>query len=92
MRSSASAPYKEAWTVEAALAEIERQAGAHFDPRLAALFLRIAPRLYDELAGQPHDDMTGLHPEPAPYGDPAPFRDAGAGEGVGSPLTAAWRQ
>jgi CHASE2 domain-containing sensor protein len=72
-------PYKEAWTVDAALAEIEHTAGSHFDPRLAALFLRIAPRLYAELSAQPHDDMTGLHAEPntreagpADTGMPAP--------------------
>jgi HD-GYP domain-containing protein (c-di-GMP phosphodiesterase class II) len=82
-------PYKEAWTVEAALAEIEREAGAHFDPRLAALFLRIAPRLYDELADQPHDDMTGLHPEMAPFADPASFREVAGSEGAASPVTAA---
>lgn len=34
-------PYKHAWTTEQALNEIERQAGAHFDPELAALFVRI---------------------------------------------------
>ena len=32
--------YKEAWPVEKALAEIQRQAGCLFDPRLAAVFLR----------------------------------------------------
>jgi len=31
-------PYKEPWTPRAALAEIEAQAGRHFDPRLASLF------------------------------------------------------
>jgi response regulator RpfG family c-di-GMP phosphodiesterase len=34
-------PYKEPWTVEDALAEIERTAGAHFDPVLAAAFARV---------------------------------------------------
>ena len=56
-------PYKEAWTMEAALAEIERESGAHFDPRLAEHFLRIAPRLYDELSDQPQADMSGLQPD-----------------------------
>jgi len=32
-------PYKEPWTAQAALAEIEAQAGRHFDPRLAGLFV-----------------------------------------------------
>jgi HD-GYP domain-containing protein (c-di-GMP phosphodiesterase class II) len=87
-------PYKEAWTIEAALAEIEREAGDHFDPRLAALFLRIAPRLYDELSDQPHDDMTGLHPESVPFRgptaghEPPSFQDP-VSDAAGSPLTAA---
>jgi putative two-component system response regulator len=33
-------PYKQAWPVEQALAEIEDQSGRMFDPRLAELFLR----------------------------------------------------
>ncbi len=33
-------PYKDAWPVEEALAEIDRQKGRMFDPRLAELFLR----------------------------------------------------
>ncbi|MGA2213729.1 MAG: HD domain-containing phosphohydrolase [Bryobacteraceae bacterium] len=35
-----SRPYKEAWTVEAALEEIEKQKGRMFDPQLVELFLR----------------------------------------------------
>ena len=35
-------PYKGAWTVEAAVAEIARQAGRQFDPRLVPLFLAFA--------------------------------------------------
>ena len=35
-----SRPYKMAWPVEQALAEIEDQTGRLFDPRLAELFLR----------------------------------------------------
>lgn len=33
--------YKDAWPVEDALAEIERQSGQHFDPELAAIFLAL---------------------------------------------------
>jgi CHASE2 domain-containing sensor protein len=44
--------YKPGWTLEAALAEIERGSGSQFDPRLTKLFLQIAPRLYRELAAQ----------------------------------------
>ena len=31
-------PYKEPWAVDAALAEIDRRAGTHLDPRLVELF------------------------------------------------------
>src|SRR5688572_20305314 len=34
-------PYKEAWPVEDAVAEIDRQRGRHFDPELVDAFLRI---------------------------------------------------
>ncbi|MFC4453776.1 PAS domain S-box protein [Deinococcus sonorensis] len=34
-------PYKRAWRVQEALAEIERTSGHHFDPDLAAQFLRL---------------------------------------------------
>jgi HD-GYP domain-containing protein (c-di-GMP phosphodiesterase class II) len=34
-------PYKRPWPVADALAEIDRQAGSHFDPRLARLFVDI---------------------------------------------------
>jgi putative two-component system response regulator len=38
-------PYKDAWEVEAALAEIDRLAGTHLDPRLAGLFIARRPDL-----------------------------------------------
>ena len=38
-------PYKDAWLVEDALAEISRLAGSHFDPRLAKLFVERRPDL-----------------------------------------------
>jgi response regulator RpfG family c-di-GMP phosphodiesterase len=41
-------PYKPAWTLEAALAEIKRQSGVAFDPRLVEHFLRLAPSLERE--------------------------------------------
>jgi len=41
-------PYRKGWKPEAALEEIERCAGAHFDPRLCALFLKVMRR---ELGG-----------------------------------------
>jgi putative two-component system response regulator len=36
-------PYKEAWTVRQALAEIEAQAGTQFDPAVVEALLRVAP-------------------------------------------------
>ena len=37
-------PYRKGWKPEAALEEIERCAGTHFDPRLCALFLQVMRR------------------------------------------------
>lgn len=37
-------PYKEAWPVDRAVAEIERQSGGLFDPRVAAAFLGLVQR------------------------------------------------
>ncbi|CAM4024364.1 HD domain-containing phosphohydrolase [Deinococcus frigens] len=34
-------PYKAAWTLQQALAEIEAQAGQHFDPELVAVFIKM---------------------------------------------------
>lgn len=36
-------PYKEAWTHERCLSEIQRLSGTHFDPKLVKLFIRLAP-------------------------------------------------
>jgi putative two-component system response regulator len=41
-------PYKHAWTVDAALAEISSLRGKHFDPELTDLFLALIPRLQRE--------------------------------------------
>jgi CHASE2 domain-containing sensor protein len=45
--------YKEAWTPQQALAEIQQGSGTHFDPKLVAAFLALAPQLDLEL-GHPH--------------------------------------
>lgn len=37
--------YKEAWNAEQALAEIQQGSGTHFDPRLVAAFIALAPHL-----------------------------------------------
>jgi HD-GYP domain-containing protein (c-di-GMP phosphodiesterase class II) len=41
-------PYKPAWTVDDTLAEIARQSGRQFDPRIAALLLNLGPELRRE--------------------------------------------
>jgi CHASE2 domain-containing sensor protein len=43
-------PYKDAWTLDDALAEIERLRGRHFDPALTDLFLPLARELGDAVA------------------------------------------
>jgi putative two-component system response regulator len=41
--------YKEAWEMDAVLAEIERGSGTHFDPRLVDAFLGLVPELTHEI-------------------------------------------
>jgi len=38
-------PYKKAWSVEDAVAEIEKCVGSHFDPDLVPLFMKILPEI-----------------------------------------------
>jgi len=40
-------PYKKAWTVEDALALIQRESGKHFDPNLVNLFMSILPAVLE---------------------------------------------
>jgi response regulator RpfG family c-di-GMP phosphodiesterase len=42
-------PYKEAWSLPAAVQEIRRQSGKHFEPKLVEAFLALVPGLEDEL-------------------------------------------
>jgi putative two-component system response regulator len=38
-------PYKDAWTVEDAVAQIQQDAGSHFDPKLVECFMRALPEI-----------------------------------------------
>ncbi|MEA2211973.1 MAG: hypothetical protein QOF83_1921 [Solirubrobacteraceae bacterium] len=46
-------PYKSAWPVRAAVAEILRSSGRHFDPAVVSAFLKLGPAILAELAQQP---------------------------------------
>lgn len=50
-------PYKKAWSVEDALAEIAEWAGRQFDPRLAELFLGLEPELRHVVATVREEDQ-----------------------------------
>jgi response regulator RpfG family c-di-GMP phosphodiesterase len=60
-------PYKRAWPVAEALAEIESGRGTQFDPDLVDAFLRIAP------------EVLGARPEPPDIGSP-PWSSTSVGE------------
>lgn len=56
-------PYKRAWTREKAFALIEEEAGEHFDPHLAPLFVGMAPKIahvLDEFAAKERADVAGV--------------------------------
>jgi PAS domain S-box-containing protein len=63
-------PYKSAWPVEEAIAEIRRGAGTQFDPRVAAAFLRSheSPAVPERLAGRSKSRVERVrsgHPAPS---------------------------
>ncbi len=59
--------YKASWSLEQTLAEIERSAGSHFDPRLVEAFLPLAPSLLaqGESQSEPIPGFAGALPAPA---------------------------
>jgi CHASE2 domain-containing sensor protein len=60
-------PYKGAWRSDEALSQIQLGSGTHFDPKLVAAFLEIAPELDHELAptGATATPSTEFRPAPA---------------------------
>jgi HD-GYP domain-containing protein (c-di-GMP phosphodiesterase class II) len=60
-------PYKQAWSLDDALAEIDRSRGSHFDPRLVDAFLAIAREVHGEWSDQAsRHDVPGAA-EPVVY-------------------------
>lgn len=53
-------PYKESWSMDDAIAALERESGSHFDPKLVSIFVTIAPALYDEVSGLEESQMVKL--------------------------------
>jgi putative two-component system response regulator len=54
-------PYKVAWTVEAALAELERRAGSHLDPQAVARFKEILDEVLEIHARYADDHESATH-------------------------------
>lgn len=59
-------PYKEAWSPADALAEIDRQSGAHFDPRIVERALDLIPDFYGSPTAATPAAVRGHQPPPAP--------------------------
>ena len=56
-------PYKKAWTVAEAVAEIDRQQGIHFDPQLVPVFHEVLPEIRD-IKDQYHEPVRVSHSQP----------------------------
>ena len=61
-------PYKEPWPLDAAVAQLRRDRGAHFDPAVVDAFLRIVDSLEPELLARAPSSPAA----PAPGDTPAP--------------------
>lgn len=53
-------PYKEAMGFDQAMAILKKDAGTHFDPSVMAVFVSIAPEVFDRLANSSEDDARKL--------------------------------
>ena len=53
-------PYKEAWSAEQAIDEIQRSAGAHFDPGMVTTFVEVSPQIVAlrEVFSDEHGDLS----------------------------------
>ena len=49
-------PYKQAWSVDRALAYIQKHSGSHFDPELVNSFMRVKNSIIDY--SEKYQDMT----------------------------------
>lgn len=58
-------PYKESWKLSDTLAEIRRNAGSQFDPRVVEAFLELAPALAEELRSTPALPLGSAQASPA---------------------------
>jgi putative nucleotidyltransferase with HDIG domain len=53
-------PYKEPFSYERSIAILQESSGSHFDPKLIAAFLAIAPQLYALLCGNEQEEELNL--------------------------------
>jgi CHASE2 domain-containing sensor protein len=74
-------PYKEAWTIDDAIAEIVAQRGKHFDPNLVDAFLTLVPELRGEIEAE---SLTAMWRLPSGDGDHALDRQPSTVGDVGS--------
>ena len=86
-----SRPYKAAWPLEDALAELTAQRGRHFDPALVDAFLALVPALdADLLAAEPEIGVLTVPPAaPPPRSRPAAGSAPAAAAGTSSSRPAA---
>jgi putative two-component system response regulator len=57
-------PYKEPWRVDEALAELRRESGTHFDPKVVDAFMRIVDDLDPSLLAPSRARVPGGTPAP----------------------------
>ena len=55
--------YRDAWTHRAAVAEIKRSAGSHFDPQVVKAFLAVIDGVVEEMAAEGHGPLAPSGPK-----------------------------